>query len=224
MIDLAKLERIGGVAARQARDDLGDDVIAERRIQRIVIVPLEVGLIEVVAVFTVDQCTRRRGEAGGVGQRELMDELLAFQGHADVLVPPHLGVVVAGQVDDVPVLAGCEAPQGIEQRAIFGTRHRRRRAVVPRRDFSDAEAVEEIAGEDKLDRLRLPGEFLEQGGKIVRRLEDVAALVAADVAIGQEDEQRVVGKRARRGPRHRSLFGQAAVKRARTASGTSKLE
>lgn len=58
--------------------------------------------------------------------------------------------------------------------------------------LGDAEEVEEVPCEHQLDRTRVSGQLVEQRLQFIRRLEDVAAAVAADVAIRHEDEQRVV--------------------------------
>ena len=102
-VDSGEVPESDLVRQRQARrdrsDQLGDDMVSQRRLGGVAVVTPGVRGVELVPVLAVDQPILRRSEAGGIGERELVDEPGLAEGALDVRVPPHLDVVVAWQVD-----------------------------------------------------------------------------------------------------------------------------
>ena len=101
--------------------DIGNDVVSEWGIERVVVVRDRVGGVELIAVLAVDDLVGPRGEAGGIGEGKLVHEPFPPQRLSDCGVPPHFGVVVAGQVDDVAPGACRQASQSCKKRLILGT-------------------------------------------------------------------------------------------------------
>jgi hypothetical protein len=223
-VDLTKIERRGLASARQAGNDVGDDVIAERPIEAVAVVADRVLGVELVAVLAVDEAGRIAAKGRDVGEREVVHQPLPPKFGAQVRVPPHFGVVIARQVGDAPPLGRREASEGGEKAGILGLAHGQGRAVFAGRNVGDAQEIEEVAGEHQFHRAGLAIKIVEQRGQIVLRFEDVAPVVAADVAIREEDDEGVVIENARRirlaGSRS---VHHAAVSLAMTASGISKL-
>jgi hypothetical protein len=114
------------------------------------------------AVLAVDDPLGLRRERRAVRQGELVDEASPLELRADLVVPPRLGVVVAGHVDHPPALTCGEAAKHVEEVAILRPRNRRRRAVLARGHLGDPQEVEEIAREHELDGPGVGFEALEE--------------------------------------------------------------
>ena len=103
------------------REDIRDDVLAKWRVERVVVVADRVRRVELVAVLAIDDSLGVGLEGCAVGQCELVDEPGHLELVTDLTTPPGLGVMVARQVDDLPVRCGGAAPQRGEEIRVHGS-------------------------------------------------------------------------------------------------------
>ena len=220
-VDHADIPQVEVAADAPGRRDpahhVRDDVVAERRVQGIVVVRYGVGRVELVAVLAVDEPPWRGPEARGVAEGELVHEPLLAQRPPDLPVPPDFRVVVARQIDDPPVATSGEGPQRGEQPPVLGARDRDGDPVLPGGHVADLQQVEEVPGQHQLHGSVSGRELFEEGRQVFGRLEVVLARVAAYVRVRQENHQRVVPQQARSGRRpafarvpHRGLHRPSA--------------
>jgi hypothetical protein len=98
---------------RDAPGEVHDDVVAERRVEAVVVVLNGVGGVQLVAMLAVDHTSLAANFYGGeIVVGELVHQPQAPQGLLNPGVPPTLGVVVARDVDDPFSFPLPEVPKG----------------------------------------------------------------------------------------------------------------
>src|SRR5450631_1263886 len=168
MVDLAKLQCVGRPPAWQARNDVGDDMTAQRRVETVIVVADRVLGIKLVAVLAIDKPAGLRLERCSVGKGKLVNQTCTLELGLDFAIPPRLCVVVSRQIDDGPLFSRGEAAKGREERLVLRSCHSHRRTILAVRNPGDTEEIKEIAGQDKFDRTGMTPEVVEQLCQVVR--------------------------------------------------------
>jgi hypothetical protein len=101
--------------------------------------------------------------------------------------------------DKAAAVAAGEAPQRGEELPVLRARDRYGGPVLPRGYAADFEEIEEVPGKHQLHGAVVSRELFEQRRKFIRRFEDVAARVTADVSIREKDDEHVVTQPSRAG-------------------------
>src|SRR5215204_5655348 len=177
---------------RDAPGAVHHDVMPQRRIQRIVVIPDAVFGIELVAVLAVDYPPPpARLDGGQIIVGELVDEATLAQCLLNLLVPERLRVVVPWQVDHALVRRLSKPLQRGEAAPVLGAFDGHRCPVLPVSNLAYLQEIEEIPSQDQLDRPFSASKLHEKSLELFGRLEPVATTVPPDVRIGDEDYQAI---------------------------------
>ena len=129
------------------RDDLPDDVVAERGVERVARVVKAVVRVDLVAVLDPDPLAARQPQVGGEAQPGAGD---VAHGVRRLQVPGQVAVVVADRVDDLPAALG-HPGQGLAQVVV-------RLQDVGRSGAGEGQHLHDVAGQHDGQRNGLPVE------------------------------------------------------------------
>src|SRR5215204_7155346 len=171
------------------------DVVPQRRVQGIVVIPDAVLGVELVAVLAVDHLPPpTRLDGGQVIVGELVDEPPLAQRLLDLLVPERLRVVVAWQVDNALAPRLSKSLQRGDEFPVLGALDRQRCPILPISNLAYLQEIEEVPRQDQLDRSLPASKLHEKSLEFVRRLEPVATTVPPNVRIGDKDYQGITAQ------------------------------